>query len=174
MLVYKKIFQYFVICLLIISSGNVDNGIASELQFRVLYDEKTVNEPLSIVGLKYVISVEQYYTDNEYKRIICDVVKDIKRDGNETIIVDVVFHYKLDKWTSIDEFSEQLGPTTKAPLAAHYRRTDYSDSSALSSLGIYYDKDGNRLDKNIVVEFDHTCNCEKISDNKTNMGDTKE
>jgi len=30
MLVYKKIFQYFVICLSIISFGNVDNGITSE------------------------------------------------------------------------------------------------------------------------------------------------
>jgi len=172
MLVYKKIFQYFVICLLIISSGNVDNCIASELQFRVLYDEKIVNEPLSIVVLRYTISVEQYYTDNEYKRIICYVVKDIKREGGETIALNVSFRYKLDKWTRIDEFSEQLGPTAnQAPRAAFYTRIESSDSSALSSLDIYYDKDGNKLDKKIVVEFDHTCNCEKISDNKTNMGD---
>jgi len=173
MLVYKKIFKYFVICLSIISCGNVDKGITSELQFRVLYDEKTVNEPLSIVGLGYIVSVEQYYTDSEYKRIICDVVKDIKRDKDEIIIVTVTFYYKRDKWTRIDEFLEQLGPTNNIPVA-YYRRTDYSDSGLFSSLDIYYDKDGNRLDKNIVLEFDHTCNCEKISDNKTNIGDTKE
>ena len=159
MLVYEKTFRVIAFCLYIILCGNVDNCISAGLKFQVLYNDIKVNESLSIVNVTYTVSVEEYYTADEYKSIVCDIVKDVNRNGDEIIGIRVGFYYVYNSWTLVEELLP-WGHSNQISVA-FYNKTSYPDSAEFSSLSIYRDKNGNRLDENIVLSFDHICDCKK-------------
>ena len=145
--------------IIVFLSISLFNSIAAELQYKILGEEKT-DEDFGTLAIH--VSVEKYYSPDEYKQIVCDMLKNVKQDNNKRITLRINFYYKKDTWTILDEISGLLGGDPKTMLIASYHRNVYPDE-ILSSLNVYYDSAGMRLNTGINlfkgINFDHTCDC---------------
>ena len=154
--VYKKIPSIIIVILSIL----LFNSIATEPRYKILDVDIGEDKGLSLDYQTFIISVEQYYKPDDYKRIVCNVLKNSKQDKNENITQGILFYYKQEAWTVFEKVLGNIGIDPNVILVASYGRSPRPDK-LLVSLSIYHDENGNRLDENIVLIFDHTCDCEK-------------
>jgi len=149
----RLIFIVFISILLI-------NAIAAEPQYKILDKDNVASDGLSFRYQNYVISVDHFYTFDEYERIVCDIFKNVKHDSDEKVSLRIDFYYKQEAWTVLEKVLGNIGVDPNIILAASYGRWSEPDM-LLVSLHVFRDENGNRLDENMVIKFDHVCDCEK-------------
>jgi hypothetical protein len=149
------LFSVFLLC----------RGMAADLKYKIMHIEKYDAPNSSTPYQRYIISVDQYHTEKEFRKIICDATKDAEKGRRQRdTFVDI--YYRLDAWNFIDGIDVDgvvlSDDYPKKVLVANYIGRMMDSGSIWGLLSVYKDKNGNRLVNNYLqTSFDHTCDCAK-------------